>query len=205
MTALYFFLFMKNLFLLSLSFLFSVMVVSCRTSKIVADGSTSASVVVTENASVPAVAGRPLSMRRPIMIYRTKADYSSLVPITLDADHNSISNYPDPVDVGPFSAPLQLNGGYLFDRRGIGANTAYTSYTYEAFHALSRVPSVSDFESRIVERYPLLELWDCTQRYYQLESSLSGSSSEERQLEILNSIIADGFKGCRQLLDSVEE
>lgn len=192
---------MKNLFLLSLSFLLSVMGVSCRTSKIIADGSTSASAVVTENASVPAVAGRPLYMRRPIMIYRTKADYTQLVPITLDDDHNSITNYPDPVDVGPYSVPLQLNSGYLFDRRGIGANTAYTSYTYEAFHALSHVPSTAEFESHIVERYPLVELWDCTQRYYQLESSMSGSGSEDRQIEILNAIIADGFKGCSQLLN----
>lgn len=194
---------MKNLILLSLSFLLSVMVIGCRTSKVVAEGSsTSATVGLIDNASAPAVGGRPLSMRRPMIVYRTRSDYSHLVPVALDAEHNNIVNYPDPVDVGAYSVPLQLNEGYLFDRRGISVNTAFTSYTYDDYHALSRVPSLEELSARIVERQPLLELWDCTQRYYQLETDLavSNDNAEERQIKILNIIIADGFKGCCQLL-----
>lgn len=87
----------------------------------------------------PAIAGAdmiqadiPVAGSQAVMpkarIYRTNGDYRDKVPVNLDAARSTVVSYPAPTDLT--ALPVQLADGYLLDLRGIGPNTAFTSYTY---------------------------------------------------------------------------
>lgn len=78
----------------------------------------------------------------PAIVYRTSGDYDDLVPITLSPDGKSVESYPAPTDVSPsWSTPLHVADGFLLDRRGISARSAFTCYTYARYCALTEAPS----------------------------------------------------------------
>lgn len=148
--------------------------------------------------------GNLVQARRPVIVYKTRKDYAHLVPVTLDDARSQLSSYPDPRDVGEFSLPIPLGNGYLLDRRGISANSAFTSYTYSAYSQLPKVPSQQELLKSIVDKYPLTELWDCSIPYRARLAEVQQSDkplTEAQQIDILNSIISDGFKGCRPLVE----
>ena len=65
---------------------------------------------------------------------------------------------------------------------------AFLDYTYEEYSALEQTPTVQQLEARILERYPLTELYVCGKR---------GSYAVE--VSELNALIKDGFPGCRKV------
>ncbi len=98
------------------------------------------------------------------LIYKTKADYTNLVPVILSEDKTSIISYPDPKDIvigGVYQIPTSLKDGYLIDNRGIGKNVAFLKLTYEEYSKLTEVPSLSKLMELIVDKDPLIELCDC--------------------------------------------
>ncbi len=100
----------------------------------------------------------------PALVYRTKGDYYSLVPILLSEDKAQIISYPHPHDLKTdkgYALPDSLNNGYLLDNRGIGANVAFLSLTYEEYANLQEVPPVSELYKKIVDKDPLTELCNC--------------------------------------------
>jgi hypothetical protein len=105
-----------------------------------------------------------LKASRPVLIYKTKADYDPLVPVTLSGDKSQIVSYPHPADVktgGEFPLPTRLNNGYLLDNRGVGKNVAFLKLSYEEYSNLKAVPSLKDLYDLIIDKEPLVELWDC--------------------------------------------
>lgn len=131
----------------------------------------------------------------PAMVYKTYKDYSSYVPVILNAEKNGIVSYPAPSDVfykGSLAYPTPLAKGYLLDNRGIGLNVAFLDYTYEAYAALKEAPDAKTLLGHIIDRNPLRELWNCGPR--------TGNSHE---VERLNALIEKGFPECRQLVDNV--
>ncbi|RLD55010.1 MAG: hypothetical protein DRI97_10370 [Bacteroidetes bacterium] len=128
----------------------------------------------------------------PVLVYKTKADYSRLVPITLNETRDKVVSFPAPTDLytnGILAIPVQLDKGYLLDMRGVHANTAFTSYTYEAYSKLESTPSVQDLISSIIDPDPFEELYDC------------GNRSQFKRLEKdLNKLIRKKFKGCNKLI-----
>lgn len=100
----------------------------------------------------------------PFIIYKTKADYNQLVPVILNETKTAIVAYPAPADLikgEDLRVPLQLKNGYLLDVRGIGPNVAFTSYTYETYAALEQAPTLESLMEAIVDKDPLLEMYDC--------------------------------------------
>ena len=96
-----------------------------------------------------------------IIIYKMKADYSNLVPVTMNPQRTVITSYPAKSDIRPSAKPVALNDGWYLDRRGIGPNTVFTDYTYEQYANLEKTPSVSELMEHIIEKHPLLDLYDC--------------------------------------------
>ena len=47
----------------------------------------------------------------------------------------------------------------MLDRRGIGPNTAFTSYTYEEYAALPEAPKPDSLMARIIDSTPFTELY----------------------------------------------
>jgi hypothetical protein len=98
------------------------------------------------------------------MVYRTKADYSKLVPVELSDDKTQITSYPAPTDItseNGFQTPTPLNNGYLLDNRGIGKNVAFLKITYEQYAKLPTAPTLKEMMTMIADKDPLTELIDC--------------------------------------------
>jgi len=99
-----------------------------------------------------------------VIVYKTKANYNNLVPVTLSKDKKTIVSYPAPSDVtngSGYATPVALHGGYLLDRRGVGGNTAFLKLTYEDYSKLKDLPSQADMYKMIVDKSPMKELCDC--------------------------------------------
>ncbi len=158
---------MKQIALLILT----VMMFSCNTSKI---------------------SQKPVAALAPVIIYKTKADYSHLVPVTLNETGDKVVSYPAPSDLysnGILAIPVQLDKGYLLDIRGVHPHTAFTSYTYENYSQLESAPSVQDLLNSIVDPDPFEELYDCGNR-----------SQFENMEKDLNKLIRKKFRDCKSLM-----
>lgn len=156
---------MKQFFTILLSM---ILLTACHTEKKAAESQApqgngdGTSVTMTSNDSQVSVASPKL------FIYKMKKDYSQHVPVTLSADKKTITSYPHPRDLytnGKLAVPTKLNDGYWLDNRGINANVAFLSYTYEEYAALNEVPAVSELYKKIIDKDPLKEMWDCGRRH----------------------------------------
>ncbi|GAB3848496.1 hypothetical protein GCM10028822_11470 [Hymenobacter terrigena] len=116
-------------------------------------------------AKSPLAKPQPLAASAPAILYKTRADYHDLVPVTLSDDRRSIVAYPAPSDVsGHLSQPTALAQGYWLDNRGIGPNVAFLKLTYADYAQLTTAPSLADMDALIVDRDPLTALCDCGPR-----------------------------------------
>ena len=100
----------------------------------------------------------------PAMVYKTRADYYNLVPVLLSENKDSILSYPHPGDLKTsqgYLLPVRLKRGYLLDKKGIGKNVAFLNMTYEDYAKLQAPPPMDELEKLIIDRDPLLELYDC--------------------------------------------
>jgi len=103
-----------------------------------------------------------------VIIYKTKADYSRLVPITLSADKKTVISYPDIRDIsrdGKFTYPTSLKQGYWLDNRGISADVAFLRLSYEEYAALPKTPSSEFLYAMILTRNPLKKMYACGLRH----------------------------------------
>lgn len=102
-----------------------------------------------------------------VLVYKTKKDYSNLVPVILSDDKTEIISYPHPSDLSvgnglPF--PTILNNNYLLDNRGININVAFLKLTYQEYSELKSIPTLKELFDYILDDNPLIELCDCGNR-----------------------------------------
>lgn len=116
------------------------------------------------------------------LAYRMKGDYANLVPVTMDANHEEIISYPDPMDINKDQAPVALGDGWFLDRRGISINTAFLDYTYEKYSALKKAPSKEELKAHIVDRHGVVEIVSLGKKRLTIEQA--------------KQIVKDGFPGC---------
>ena len=127
------------------------------------------------------------------LVYKTRADYFNRVPVLMNAEKDRILSYPDPTDLiygTVLALPIRLKNGYLLDNRGIGIHVAFLTYTYETYHALSKVPPLNQLMDSLLDRNPLTELWDCGAR-----------SLYKNEVYELNALIDRGFPNSKALLE----
>lgn len=128
----------------------------------------------------------------PCIIYRTKADFSMLVPVEMNEEKTQLTSFPDVSDVytrGELAYPTPLTNGYLLDNRGIGKNVAFLKMTYEDYRKLDNTPSASVLMENILERDPLTEMYQCGSR-----------SQYTDPVSQLNEMISSGKLGeCKKL------
>ena len=99
-----------------------------------------------------------------LIIYKTKKDYSNLVPVILSSDKKQIIGYPDPIDVkndSSYNYPTSLFNGYWIDNIGITVNTGFININLEDYSKLKEPPSIKEMTSKLVEVEPFLEIWNC--------------------------------------------
>jgi len=126
------------------------------------------------------------------IIYKTKKDYNNFVPVTLSEDKSKIVSYPHPKDVfykGELAYPTELNNRYLLDNRGINSNVAFLNITYEDYSKLEKVPLLNELFSMILDKDPLIEIYNCGNRY-----------TFKNEIFDLNKLIENnGLKNCKCL------
>ena len=122
-----------------------------------------------------------------LLVYKTKKDYSKLVPIQLSQDKQTILSYPAKEDlfrVGN-SNTIQLEKGFLLDLIGVNLNSAFTHYSLQQYQKIP-TPSLEEFKKNIFESDPFTEMFSCEGYYTQNE---------------INQFIVDGKLGnkCKKL------
>lgn len=108
--------------------------------------------------------GSGIAMSAPVTVYKTRKDYRRYVPVNLSSDKGKVVSYPDPKDLkkgNEYALPVILPQGYFWDRRGIGVHVAFLKWTYEEYAAMERAPGLEDLYAAIIDKDPLLELWQC--------------------------------------------
>jgi len=102
------------------------------------------------------------------IVYKTIKNYDKFVAIIMSQDGKEILSYPDPKDVASngdlIALPTVLKQGYLLDNRGIGPQVAFLKISYKDFGKLMTPPSLEDMQAMILEKSPLLEMYDCGNR-----------------------------------------
>lgn len=96
------------------------------------------------------------------IVYKTKADYSQLVPIKLNVAKTRVEGFPAPSDLyrfGQLSTPVALGNGYLLDRQGISVNSAFLSVTYEEYKRFRNTPNPSWLMENIKDKNPFTEFY----------------------------------------------
>jgi len=126
------------------------------------------------------------------IIYKSKNNYNKFVPVSLSDDKSKIVSYPHPKDVfyrGELAYPTELNNGYLLDNRGIDKNVAFLNITYEDYSKLEKVPLLNELFSMILDKDPLIEIYNCGNRY-----------TFKNGISDLNKLIENnGLKNCKCL------
>ncbi len=132
-----------------------------------------------------------LEAQAPLIIYKTRADHVHHVPITLNSTKDKITSYPAPSDLffeGELALPVKLKEGFLLDRRGISANTVFTSYTYEEYSKLESVPPIEELMDSVIDTDPFVSIYDCGKR-----------GSYKDLVKEINTKIRKGMEGCKEI------
>lgn len=82
-------------------------------------------------------------------VFKMSGPYADNVAITLNPD-GTLLYYPDPSDISASSAPVALEDGWYLNRQGIGANSVFTSFTFEQYAALEKVPSREELLEAVI-------------------------------------------------------
>ena len=126
------------------------------------------------------------------IVYKTKADYSGLVPVMLSADKSKIVSYPDVRDLvidGKPVVPTPLLDGYLLDNRGIGPDVAFLTLSLWEYSRMTTTPDAARLYGLILDKEPLAEMYECGKRYQYSDPA-----------EAMNQLIRNGkLKGQKRL------
>jgi hypothetical protein len=107
------------------------------------------------------------NMNAPLIIYKTIKDYSNNIPIILNETKDKIISYPATSDIylnGKLAKPSDLANGFLLDNFGLSQNSVFTSYTFEEYSQLVKVPTIQEFMDRIIDSDPFSEMYNCGKR-----------------------------------------
>lgn len=121
-----------------------------------------------------------------IIVYKTKKDYYRQVPVQMSEDKSTIVSFPYPGDLminGKLALPTSLSGGYCLDNKGINRNVAFLQITYEEYSQWMEPPAPEQLMMRILDKDPLLEMWDC---------GIKDTEMTQAMISSLNDVILSG-------------
>jgi hypothetical protein len=98
----------------------------------------------------------PCDASGPIVVYKTKQDYSNNITIQLSKDKKEVTCTPGPQDAAR-QRPLQLADGYLLKRM---CGDAVTSVTYDDFIKGTKSYSSAEWFSLVIDTDPYLEKYE---------------------------------------------
>lgn len=126
----------------------------------------------------------PLRGAHPhVIVYRTVANFDTLVPVTMNISKTLIKSYPAPSDLNSMQMPVPVGNGFLLDRRGISINSAFLNIGYRQYMELKEL-SATKLMQYVTYKKPFVEIWDC------------GAISSRSLPDSVKVIVANGFEGC---------
>jgi hypothetical protein len=99
----------------------------------------------------------PCDASGPIIVYKTKQDYSNNITIQLSKDRKDVTCRPGPKDAA-HQRPTQLADGYLLKRM---CGDAVTSITYDDFIVSTKSYTTEEWLSFVIDTDPYLEKYEC--------------------------------------------
>lgn len=90
-------------------------------------------------------------------VFRMSGDYSDNVGVTLNPD-GTLAYFPDPSDITPSSAPIDLGGGWWLNRQGLSSRSVFTKWTFAEYASLERVPSRRQILEAIIPEARVTEM-----------------------------------------------
>ena len=99
----------------------------------------------------------PCDASGPIVVYKTKQDYSNNITIGLSKDKKKVICSPGPQDA-VHERPIQLANGYLLKRM---CGDAVTSITYDDFIVATKSYTSAEWLSFVIDTDPYLEKYEC--------------------------------------------
>lgn len=128
----------------------------------------------------------------PVIIYKTSGNFTENVAVSLTDEGDGLKSFPAPADIRArlnTVSPVKLHNGFLYDRQGIGENTAFLNYTFEEYSKLRTTPKASELFDEIKERDAITEIYRCPFK-----------RSDPELVNKLNQLINDGrFEQCQAL------
>jgi len=94
----------------------------------------------------------------PVVIYKTRNDYSNNVSVLLSDDKKSIIAYPAPTDVA-YQKPVKLINGYYLKRM---VGNAFLSITIDDYMNSNFNYSPDDLIKYVIDADPFLEIYNCS-------------------------------------------
>lgn len=140
--------------------------------------------------SSKAITQTQFQAQAPQIIYKTKANYSQLVPIQMNAEKTKIVGFPAPSDLksnGELQIPIALDDGYFYDRRGLSKNSVFLNNSYAEYAAFSKTPSLAELKAWVLDEDPFLEIYSCPQL------------KQGSDLESMNALVQSDFKNCNKI------
>lgn len=105
---------------------------------------------------IPIIPG-PCDASGPVIVYKTKQDYSNNLTVQLSKDGKSVTAYPGKQDAIR-QRPVALANGYLLKRM---AGDVVLSLTIDEYSNSSKDYSSAEFMGLIIDRDPYLEKYEC--------------------------------------------
>jgi|GEM_PF-1337053 len=125
----------------------------------------------------------PAALNAPVVVYKTRKDYSNLVTVQLSADGRTITAFPAPSDAAG-QKPVQLENGYLLKRM---VGDAYLSLTIDEYAGAGCTFSHEELLQLVIDRDPYLEKYDC-------------SGCTDMDTASINALIReDGLNNCKSI------
>ena len=137
----------------------------------------------------PVIGSEVMAMPRAV-VYRVSGECADLVPVAVSADGTSLLSYPAPTDLSDSQKPVQLKDGWWLDRRGIGPQTRFTTYTYAQYMAMKQAPSPAEILAHLDSQARITRMVELP-----LEATRAAADPK-----LTLPFIADGFKGCVELV-----
>lgn len=92
---------------------------------------------------------RHVSVMPKAIVYKTSGDYSNNVSVTV-SESGELLSFPAPTDIPTDATPVRLSSGWLISKVGISQNSVFTTFTFDEYRQLKRLPAPEEILNAII-------------------------------------------------------
>jgi len=75
----------------------------------------------------------------------------------------------------------------MLDNFGVSPQSVFTSYTFDEYSELDRIPTLKEFMDRIIDTDPFTEMYNC------------GKRTDFKSIDELNDLIKNNLDKCKKI------